>query len=220
MTDKTPARLWGWYAVILGFLGVPAYLFSAVMPLGPVELSRGLFFAFGPLFTFGAVAFGMWLRRQAGGVLVVFAMIAAAAAGVIQNVMALIQTLLITQYLPELRTLEGTERESFAAVLSGLNDLQLSLDLSFDVWVSAATVLFAIAGRKVLPIGRVLALAGVFAGGSALIMNFLHFPTPPAQAGGIDLGPAVGVWFALAQIAVLYQLLRKTDPDSQKQSRA
>jgi hypothetical protein len=44
------------------------------------------------------------------------------------------------------------------------------------------------------------ALSGFLFGSLVLILNLLTFPTPPAEAGSIDVGPFVGLWYLASTV--------------------
>jgi hypothetical protein len=48
-------------------------------------------------------------------------------------------------------------------------------------------------GRRGL--GTWLAVPGLLVGGLLLIFNMATFPTPPENAGLVDVGPLVGLWY-------------------------
>jgi hypothetical protein len=50
--------------------------------------------------------------------------------------------------------------------------------------------------------GRVFAVSGILVGVSLLLLNLFSFPTPPSEAGLVDLGPALGVWYLAVSIQV------------------
>ena len=77
----------------------------------------------------------------------------------------------------------------------GLKAVWLGLDVAWDLYLGAGTVLFGLAmiGRRGL--GAWLGVPGVLIGALLLIFNIATFPIPPDTAGLVDLGPVVGLWY-------------------------
>ena len=95
-------------------------------------------------------------------------------------------------------------REIANQVLWGVNVVQSGLDICWDIFVSLGTVFLGVALMSHPRYGKLFGWAGVVAATLALGLNLYAFPTAPAEAGLVDLGPAVGLWF----VVVLLQLLR------------
>jgi hypothetical protein len=45
-----------------------------------------------------------------------------------------------------------------------------------------------------------MGIAGLVLAAAVLALNLLTFPTPPAEAGLVDVGPAIGLWYLAATI--------------------
>ena len=85
---------------------------------------------------------------------------------------------------------EQTEK----AVLWGVNNVQLSLDISFDIWITAGAFFLA-AGLAMKRGRRWLGVIGLLVAAFTLGMNIWKYPDPPAEVGGIDGGPYLATWF-------------------------
>jgi hypothetical protein len=48
--------------------------------------------------------------------------------------------------------------------------------------------------------GRIMGISGLALAAAVLASNLATFPTPPAEAGLLDVGPAIGVWYLAATI--------------------
>jgi hypothetical protein len=74
------------------------------------------------------------------------------------------------------------------------------LDVAWDLYVGTGTILFALCmfGRRGL--GAWLAIPGLLIGGLLLIFNIATFPNPPANAGLVDFGPLVGLWYLVVYV--------------------
>jgi len=79
----------------------------------------------------------------------------------------------------------------------------LGLDVAWDLFGGVGTLLLAWAlwyHRRFRPI---LPLLGVFVALLLLALNLATFPTPPAEAGLVDVGPLVALWYVLLCIRIL-----------------
>jgi hypothetical protein len=83
----------------------------------------------------------------------------------------------------------------------------LGLDVAWDVHVGLGTLLFAVGAFDHPRLGRVVGVTGVAIAAGLLALNLYAFPTPPAEAGLVDLGPMVGLWY-LAVTVLAFRSLR------------
>lgn len=79
----------------------------------------------------------------------------------------------------------------------------LGLDVAWDVYVGLGTLLFAINAFHHPRLGRVIGGAGCTIAVALLGLNLYSFPTPPANAGLVDLGPLVGLWYLVVTVCIL-----------------
>ncbi len=82
------------------------------------------------------------------------------------------------------------------AVMWGVNNVQLALDICFDIWITIGGTFLA-AALLVKPGRRWLGALGLLAAAFAFGMNVWKYPAPPGEVGGIDGGPYLAVWFGL-----------------------
>lgn len=76
----------------------------------------------------------------------------------------------------------------------------LGLDVAWDAYIGLGTLCFALAMRRHPRFGRVFGFSGLAIGVGLLALNFYTFPAPPASAGLVDLGPAIGIWYLVVTI--------------------
>ncbi len=80
--------------------------------------------------------------------------------------------------------------------------VQLGLDVVWDVYLALGTALFAWAMWRHPRLGRVLAGSGVLLAAALFAFNLATFPAPPADAGLVDVGPLIGLWYLAVTIQV------------------
>jgi hypothetical protein len=165
---------------IAGVATCATYPALVVVPL-PLELAAVLGAAFGPLL--GAASWGLreffalWRRTLATDL--------AAAANAIAG--ALFSAMVLVQLAVEERTDDDPSDEVEA--------VWLGLDVAWDAYIGLGTILFAAAALGHPRLGRSYAIPGFAIGVALLALNLASFPTPPADAGSVDVGPLVGIWY-------------------------
>ena len=87
-----------------------------------------------------------------------------------------------------------------------LQAVWLGLDVAWDAYIGLGTVLFGVSMFRHPRFGRVFGTGGIVLGLGLLVLNLYTFPTPPANAGLIDLGPFIGLWY----LAVSIQMWRSS----------
>ena len=186
---------WFWFAAVLGGFSLFAYLTAGAFDLFPWSVGRILFYAYGPTLALASVCMGRLLRaEERSGPLFELGTISAVIAGIVVNMMAVIQDsnfTLMGRARAEAQ-LEAT-KDSIDRVMQGVNTVQMSLDIVFDIWISLATTLFAL-GAAFYFKKRIFGAIGVVIGSGALGLNFATLPDPPADLGFLDPGPLVASW--------------------------
>ncbi len=83
-----------------------------------------------------------------------------------------------------------------------IKDVWLGLDVAWDVYLGLGTLLFAISAWSHPRLGRLFAVSGGLIAVALLALNLAAFPRPPGDAGAIDVGPLVGLWYLAVVIAM------------------
>jgi hypothetical protein len=73
----------------------------------------------------------------------------------------------------------------------------LGLDVAWDAYLGLGTLCFGLAMLRHPRFGRAFGLSGVAIATALLAVNFWTSPSPPVNAGLVDVGPAVGLWYLL-----------------------
>jgi hypothetical protein len=76
----------------------------------------------------------------------------------------------------------------------------LGLDVAWDAYVGFGTICFALAMLRHPRFGPIFSFFGIAIGGGLLALHLYTFPTPPQNAGLVDLGPALGLWYLVVTI--------------------
>ena len=82
----------------------------------------------------------------------------------------------------------------------------LGLDVAWDVYVGLGTLLLAFCAIRHPRLGYVVGTAGMVIAIALLALNLYTFPTPPGEAGLVDLGPLVGLWYLIVTVMVFASL--------------
>ena len=200
-----PTAVWAKFAVIVGLLACASYFGSVVIHVFPRGVSRTLFFAFGPLSAASTIGFYFAIRPHAESISLFVGTIFNVIAGVIVNMMAVVQNTQFTVIPRQIREAsDEASKEVLTHVLWGVNVVQSGLDVSWDVFVTTGTAMLAIALARHPRFGLLYAIPGVVVGFGALVFNLYTFPTAPAAAGLFDLGPAVGLWYVVVLIRLAF----------------
>jgi hypothetical protein len=120
---------------------------------------------------------------------------AAAGLGAFANLLA--GALFTAMALIQLAVRHGAARGAGAP---GLVGVWLGLDVAWDVYIGLGTVFFAWSMVGHPRFGWRFAAPGFLLGTLVLVLNLATFPTPPAEAGSVDVGPLVGLWYLAATV--------------------
>jgi hypothetical protein len=183
------AARWVRLGAAAGLVACLAYPLAVFAPL-PLGVVATLVALFGPALAVASLGLYQAIRLHAPSV--------AAGAAAVLNVMGggLFTAMLLVQIAVGVAIGPAAE--------PGLQAVWLGLDVAWDAYISLGTLLFALAMLRHPRFGPLFAYSGLVIGGLLFAFNLLTFPTPPANAGLIDLGPAVGLWY----LAVTVQLWR------------
>ena len=90
------------------------------------------------------------------------------------------------------------------ADLSGSSELVgvwLGLDVAWVIYIGLGTISFAWAMLSHPRFRWPFAVPGFGLGILVVLLNLHAFPIPPGEAGSIDVGPFVGLWYLAATVA-------------------
>ena len=178
-------------AGVCGLLANVAYALAASELLGDVAtpIAASLL---GPLIAAMSVALYLLLASERATLAGLLAAIANVSAAALVTAMVLVQI-----------AVNDVEAGLSPAVNDAFEHVEFGLDLSWDVFLVAGTILFSCAMLADPRFGRRFALPGITLAAGLYVLNFATFPTPPASEGLVDLGPLVGLWYAAVSVQAL-----------------
>ncbi len=114
--------------------------------------------------------------------------------GALFNILAgvLLEAMLLVQLAVRL----GATREASQQIVG----VWLGLDVAWDVYIGLGTACFAIAMLRHPRFGKAMGISGLVLAAAVIGFNLFTFPTPPAESGLVDVGPAIGIWYLVATI--------------------
>jgi hypothetical protein len=176
---------------VCGLLANVAYALAASEALGDVAtpIAASLF---GPLIAGASVALYLLLASERATLAGLLAAVANVAAAALVTAMMLVQV-----------AVNDVQAGLSPAVNDAFEHVEFGLDLSWDVFLVAGTILFSCAMLTDPRFGRRFALPGIALAAGLYALNYATFPTPPASEGLVDLGPLVGLWYAAVSVQAL-----------------
>jgi hypothetical protein len=186
-SPNLPDLSWARSGAVAGIIALLAYVvLSAVDAPGPVAVM--LSFAFGFGFTIASIGLYLGVTRDVAPRLALLAAVANSLAAAELVAMLLVQ-LAVKSVAPH-------PDPAFTSIWLGL-------DVAWDLFGGVGTVLFGVALCYHPRFRPLMAGSGILVGMVLLILNIATFPTPPASAGLIDVGPIVGLWYTALLVRVL-----------------
>ena len=199
-------KTWVKVGVVTGFLATIVYPLLITVPMH-LTLTVILAAAFGPLLSVASMGLYHYMAAHKRTVTLQIAVVFNIIAGTLVNTMLVVQ-LAVREFLALRLAEAGDEqvREIIRWGYSGADKVQLGLDVSWDIYISVGTILFALNMLRHPRFGRIVGGAGVVIGALLLFFNLISFPVPPADSGSIDFGPLVGIWYFVVAILMLRAL--------------
>jgi len=187
-------------SILGGVLGLSILLAYLNFAFGWVmlsdRLSLVLAFAIGPVAVFGTLALSENLMRVFGTSTLRVGTIFLVIAFALLTLMLTMQQAIFAEYQQLLEaTAEPKALASLEASFALVNQIQLGADVAFDIFYSLGIIFVSSVLVRSKGLERVIGAYGVLVGTGLLVLNLWFFPTPPAVAGSIDLGPATIVWW-------------------------
>jgi hypothetical protein len=203
MSNKTDlSRNWVVTGIVCGFLAGAVYGVAISVNL-PMRISYPLFWSFGPLLMVSIIGLYhfMSLKRktlslQLGTLFVVAACVCVTLMGTIQG------SARSTFASLKSKTADETLLLSWDFARESANATQLGIDLAWDLFLFAGIILLGMAMLKHPYFGKIIGSIGILLGAAGLFLNIYTYPTPPGEAGLIDVGPLTALWFLPVTILI------------------
>jgi len=197
-TNLLLLKRWIKLGVICGLLVSFIYPALIFIPL-PDIVQTFLVMLYGPLLGFASAGLYYFITIHKKSL--------TASAAVVSNIIAgvLITTMLLVQVA--MRSSQPAESVGTGGWLwTSINSVHLGLDVAWDVYIFFGTLLFAISMFNHPKLGKIISIAGIIISLLLIVLNAIPFPVPPADAGLIDVGPLVGLWYLTVTIVIIFNL--------------
>ena len=191
------------------YAGLAASVIYPVMIFAPLPKKITVIFAslFGPLLLVASLGLYFFLkahRKTVTGQLAVISNIIASAMVSLMLIVQLSVNLSMAGLMDSAG--EGISEATKKWIWQVVDKVQLGMDVSWDIFIAIGTILFGVTMMKHPRFGKIFGLLGFLIGHFLLVFNLSTFPTPPGDAGLIDLGPVVGLWYLVSALLVLRSL--------------
>ena len=203
---KSMERTWVRVGIVSGFLASLIYPILILVPL-PRVLAVALVGAFGILLGLASVGLYHVLVLHRKTVSLQVGVASNVIAGTLVNMMLFVQMAIRSGTVTRLEEISDQGiREALRYTWLSIDRIQLGLDVLWDVYIGLGTLLIALNMLSHPRFGRLFGWSGTLIAVLLLGFNLYTFPTPPADAGLIDIGPFVGLWYFAVAIQVLRSL--------------
>jgi len=191
-------------AWVTGLTSIACYFGAAFLPL-PDVLTRLLAFAFGPLLSVSFLALYRYLATHRDNPVLQVACLMGIIAGVMVTTMLVVQ---VGNNMVRTESLAAADsdlaREAARQAWTAVNRVQYLVDVVWDIFICAATMLLGIYLWGHPRFGKIWGGLGTLAGFLLLVLNLQTFPTAPAYAGSVDLGPVVALWMSAVFVRMIF----------------
>ena len=198
-----PISNWIRFTVINGFASVISYLAAAFAPL-PEILSLLLAFLFGPFFMLSTLGLFFIIKSWKPSITLYSATLFNVVATALVTLMLVVQQSIFAfheQFKSDPGKAVGDEQLNW--IFKEVNSVQLGMDVAWDVFISAGTFLLALTMYRHPVFGKIFSITGMLVSLALFSFNLYSFPQPPSEAGSIDFGPFVSLWYLALTIFIL-----------------
>jgi hypothetical protein len=197
---------WIKLGVVCGILTTLIYPLLILVKM-PIIITALLAAAMGLLLSLASIGLYQVLKLHRKTVKLQIAVLFNIIAGVLLNLMFMVQ-LTVREFMKGYIDQATNEyaQETYEMIWKSLDKVQLGMDLSWDVYLSVGTFLFALSMLTHPRFGKIFGWLGISFALLLLYFNFISFPVPPGEAGLIDFGPAIGLWYLAVAIRILFSL--------------
>jgi len=197
---------WIKLGIVCGILTTLIYPLLILVKM-PIIITALLAAAMGLLLSLASIGLYQVLKLHRKTVKLQIAVLFNIIAGVLLNLMFMVQ-LTVREFMKGYIDQATNEyaQETYEMIWKSVDKVQLGMDLSWDVYLSVGTFLFALSMLTHPRFGKIFGWLGISFALLLLYFNFISFPVPPGEAGLIDFGPAIGLWYLAVAIRILFSL--------------
>lgn len=204
MTELAISNTWRRMAWITGLTSVACYFGAAFLPL-PDVLARLLAFAFGPLLSVSFLGLYRYFSMHRDSLVLQIACLTGVIAGAMVTLMLVVQ---VGNNMVRAETLAAADsdlaKEAARQAWRAVNRVQYLIDVVWDIFICTATMLLGIYLWTHPRFGKIWGGLGTLVGFMLVVLNLQTFPTGPAYAGSVDLGPVVAIWVSSVFIRMAF----------------
>ncbi len=174
------------------------------------RLTLLLAFAIGPVAIIGVMQLHRQFGREYTGSLLPAATVFLVIAFALFNLMLVVQQSIFARYREGLSSSEGAAKESLRMIFNLVNQVQLGIDVSFDIFYCVGLILLSVVLLHLSLSRKIVGAYGIVTGVGLLVFNLATFPVPPTDSGLFDWGPATGLFWVA--VIVLNVMDRRANP--------
>lgn len=190
---------------IAGIIVVIMYFLPKIFSF-PDGIYYGLYVYQGPIMIFGWIGIYAFFRLKGQSIALITALVFAISSA-IARMMFLVVQLNNLIFIGEYKEAASPElQESWSNILKGVFTVQNGLNITSDIFLDLAIILFGVVCWNYNRMGKVLAVLAFIGGGLHFIFKAYTFPKPPATEGLFDAGPIAAMWPFIAAIWILINL--------------
>jgi hypothetical protein len=185
-----------------GLIGTLAYFIAILAPV-PLLAQVLLVTVWGLCMSLGAPGLYFLLALNRKTVSLQVGVASSAVAGIVVLTMLIVQISVNAAVVPMIDAPpEGASEAMVRTAWNVVDQVQLGLDIVWDIYLCLSAILIAWNMRQHPRFGLFFTVTGILIAGTLFAFNMATFPVPPANAGSIDLGPLMGLWFLVVTIQV------------------
>ncbi len=180
---------------IAGILSIIFYFAAAILPFIPDSMSRLLGFTFPLLWIIAFMGLYSFLKRESHTPTLEIAYLFGIIGAAIACSFIVVQQANLIWHATATEAANSEDAKSLLrASFKGANRVQAGLDVAFDIFITISWFLFGINIAKSYNFNKLLGWIGCLISAGLFTLNMVTFPTAPADAGLLDLGPFLGLW--------------------------
>lgn len=188
-------KQWNNLFIYCGISAFTSYFLAAFAPL-PDKVSLLFALSFGPFLMLSSIGLFFVLLALKDSISLRIAVIFNIVATSLLTLMLVVQ---LTAYEFH-KMYMGVDRgnvsdEHLKWIFKEVNSIQLGIDVTWDIFISLGTFFFAFVLFSQPLVNKAISILGMVFSVLLLVFNLTYFPVPPDEAGSIDFGPFVAIWY-------------------------